>query len=370
MSTYLDFEKPIESLDARILELRSLNKDAPSERLMEEISNVEKDINNTYQKIFSNITPWQRTLIARHPDRPKTKHYIENLIEDFFPLSGDRSFSDDKAIIGGFGKFRGKSVLILGHEKGHDTSSRIEHNFGMPRPEGYRKAQRLMKLAEQFDVPVISFVDTPGAYPGVGAEQRGQAEAIAKSTECCLSLGVPIVAVIIGEGGSGGAVAIGTGNNVLMLENYIYSVISPEACSSILWKDTSKKIETAAALKLTANDMIKVDVVDKIIPEPLGGAHRHQLKVIEDTGDSIEECLNILSNQHGNDLKHARQERYLQIGRSGLFSEKLSTANSVLDHKYGIIKDKKFFNKNVLFQSVLLGVFVLISILTWIFFTS
>ncbi len=370
MNTYLDFEKPIESLDARILELKSLNDNAPSESLLEEISNVEKDIKIAYQKIFSNITPWQRTLIARHPDRPKTKNYIENLIEDFFPLSGDRSFSDDKAIIGGFGKFRGKSVLVIGHEKGHDTSSRIEHNFGMPRPEGYRKAQRLMKLAEQFDVPVISFVDTPGAYPGVGAEQRGQAEAIAKSTECCLSLGVPIVAVIIGEGGSGGAVAIGTGNNVLMLENSIYSVISPEACSSILWKDTSKKIETAAALKLTANDMIKVDVVDKIISEPLGGAHRHQLKVIESTGDEIESCLNILSNQHGNDLKHSRQERYLQIGRSGLFSEKLSTANTVLNNKYGITKNKKLFNYKFLMQLTLVGAFVLMAILTWIYFMS
>ena len=370
MNTYLDFEKPIESLDARIIELKSLNEDAPSESLLEEISNVEKDINNEYQKIFSNISPWQRTLIARHPDRPKTKNYIENLIEDFFPLAGDRSFSDDKAIIGGFGKFRGKSVLVIGHEKGHDTSSRIEHNFGMPRPEGYRKAQRLMKLAEQFDLPVISFVDTPGAYPGVGAEQRGQAEAIAKSTECCLSLGVPIVAIIIGEGGSGGAVAIGTGNNVLMLENSVYSVISPEACSSILWKDTSKKVETAAALKLTANDMFKIDVVDKIIPEPLGGAHRHHLKVIQDTGDAIEECLNILSNQHGNDLKHARQERYLQIGRSGLFSEKLSTANTVLDHKYGVTKDKKFLNRNNLLQIALLGIFILISIITWIYFSN
>ena len=370
MNTYLEFEKPIESLDNRILELRSLNEDAPSETLLEEISNVEHEINDTYRKIFSNITPWQRTLIARHPDRPKTKHYVENLIEDFFPLAGDRSFSDDKAIVGGFGNFRGKSVLIIGHEKGYDTSSRIEHNFGMPRPEGYRKAQRLMRLAEQFDIPVISFVDTPGAYPGVGAEQRGQAEAIAKTTECCLSLGVPIVAVIIGEGGSGGAVAIGTGNNVLMLENSVYSVISPEGCSSILWKDTSKTIEAASALKLTANDMLKIDVVDKIISEPSGGAHRHHLKVIEDTGDAIEECLNILSNQHGNDLKHARQERYLQIGRSGLFSEKLSTANTVLNNKYGIIKDKKIFNKNILLQLVLLGVFLFISILTWIYFSS
>lgn len=370
MNTYLEFEKPIEYLDNRILELKSLNDSAPSESLLEEITNVEKEINDTYHKIFLNITPWQRTLIARHPDRPKTKNYIDHLIEDFFPLAGDRAFADDKAIIGGFGNFRGKSVLVMGHEKGHDTSSRIAHNFGMPRPEGYRKAQRLMKIAEQFDIPVISFVDTPGAYPGVGAEQRGQSEAIAKTTECCLSLGVPIVVVIIGEGGSGGAVAIGTGNNVLMLENSIYSVISPEGCSSILWKDTSKTVEAASALKLTANDMVKIDVIDKIIFEPAGGAHRHQSQVIQGTGDAIEECLNMLSNQHGNDLKHARQERYLQIGRSGLFSDKLSAANTVLDNKYGKVKTKRTFNRLFLFQALLIGLFVLASILIWLNFTN
>ena len=367
MNTYLEFEKPIEPLDNRILELKRLNENTPSESLLEEITKVEQEINDTYEKIFSNITPWQRTLISRHPDRPKTKDYIESLIQDFFPLAGDRTFADDKAITGGFGKFRGKSVLVLGHEKGNDTSSRIIHNFGMPRPEGYRKAQRLMKIAEQFDIPVISFVDTPGAYPGVGAEQRGQSEAIAKTTECCLSLGVPIVVAIIGEGGSGGAVAIGTGNNVLMLENSIYSVISPEGCSSILWKDTSKTIEAASALKLTANDMLKIDVIDKIISEPLGGAHRHQSRVVEDIGDAIEECLNILSNQHGNDLKHARQERYLQIGRSGLFSEKLSTANTVLDNKYGKVTSKKLMNKGILLQVALFVIFILISILTWFY---
>ena len=341
MSTYLEFEKPIEVLDNKIFELKSLNDSAPSESLLEEITNVEQEINDTYKKIYSSISPWQRTLVARHTDRPKTQHYIEGLIENFFPLSGDRAFSEDKAIIGGFGKFRGKTVLVIGHEKGHDTTSRIEHNFGMPRPEGYRKAQRLMKLAEDFDIPVISFVDTPGAYPGVGAEQRGQSEAIAKTTECCLSLGVPIVVVIIGEGGSGGAVAIGTGNTVLMLENSIYSVISPEGCSSILWKDNSKTVEAASALKLTADDMLKIDVIDKIIPEPIGGAHRNQLKAIQDVGDAIEENLKFLSNQHGNDLKHARQERYLQIGRSGLFSDKTTAANSVLDEKFGKVKKRK-----------------------------
>ena len=346
MNTYLDFEKPIESLDARIFELKSLNEETPSESLLEEISNVEKDINNTYQKIFSNITPWQRTLIARHPDRPKTKHYIENLIEDFFPLSGDRSFSDDKAIIGGFGKFRGKSVLILGHEKGHDTSSRIEHNFGMPRPEGYRKAQRLMKLAEQFDVPVISFVDTPGAYPGVGAEQRGQAEAIAKSTECCLSLGVPIVAVIIGEGGSGGAVAIGTGNNVLMLENSIYSVISPEGCASILWRDPSKSLQAAEAMKLTAKDLHSLGIIDEIINEPIGGAHRDPNLIAEDIKSTLIENLKFFQGMSKNEIYDHRKNRFLQIGRDKGFSKSSQTDSGLgyIEPKYA--KIVKNLNKN------------------------
>ena len=368
MNTYLDFEKPIESLDSRILELKSLNESNPSDLLVDEIQEIENQINTSYEKIFSSITPWQRTQISRHPQRPKTKDYIENLITDFYPLSGDRAFSEDKAIMGGFGKFRGQSVLVMGHEKGHDTYSRIEHNFGMPKPEGYRKAQRLMKLAEHFDIPVISFVDTPGAYSGLGAEQRGQSEAIARTTECCLSLGVPIVVVIIGEGGSGGAVAIGTGNNVLMLENSVYSVISPEGCSSILWKDTSKTAEAAEALKLTASDMLKIDVIDKIIPEPIGGAHRHHLVTINNTGDAIENCLNVLSNQHGNELKHSRQERYLQIGRLGLFSEKTTTANEVLDNKYGKSRPQQPFYLNTKIQIFFLIFVALIILLSyWIF---
>ena len=366
MNTYLDFEKPIKSLDARISDLKKLNENEPSENHTEEIKKIEVEIDSTYRNIISNITPWQRTQISRHPERPKTKDYINNLITNFFPLSGDRTFSEDKAIIGGFGIFRGRSVLVIGHEKGHDTTSRIAHNFGMPKPEGYRKAQRLMKLAEQFDIPVISFVDTPGAYPGVGAEQRGQSEAIAKTTECCLSLGVPIIVVVIGEGGSGGAVAIGTGNNVLMLENAVYSVISPEGCSSILWKDTSKTTEAAAALKLTASDMLKIDVIDKIIPEPIGGAHRHHNITMTNTGNAIEECLNSLSNQHGNELKHSRQERYLQIGRSGLFSEKVSAANIALDNKFGKFRKQKNNYKKFFLQIGLLITFFLLVIIIYI----
>ena len=369
MNTYLEFEKPIEQLDNKVHELKSLNDNAPSDNLLEEITQVEEQINETYEKIYSSISPWQRTLVARHPQRPKTREYIQNLIEDFFPLSGDRFFSEDKAILGGFGKFRGKTVLVLGHEKGHDTTSRIEHNFGMPRPEGYRKAQRLMKLAEDFDIPVISFVDTPGAYPGVGAEQRGQSEAIAKTTECCLSLGVPIIAIIIGVGGSGGAVAIGTGNTVLMLENSIYSVISPEGCSSILWKDNTKTVEAASALKLTAEDMLKIDVIDEIVKEPTGGAHRNPHRAIESVGDEIEKYLNLLSNQHGNDLKHARQERYLQIGRSGLFSEKTTAANTVLDEKFGKSGNKKRLYNSFLGRIVLGTILVMLftGILTYLF---
>ena len=369
MNTYLEFEKPIEQLDNKVHELKSLNDNAPSDNLLEEITQVEEQINETYKKIYSSISPWQRTLVARHPQRPKTREYIQNLIEDFFPLSGDRFFSEDKAILGGFGKFRGKTVLVIGHEKGHDTTSRIEHNFGMPRPEGYRKAQRLMKLAEDFDIPVISFVDTPGAYPGVGAEQRGQSEAIAKTTECCLSLGVPIIAIIIGEGGSGGAVAIGTGNTVLMLENSIYSVISPEGCSSILWKDNTKTVEAASALKLTAEDMLKIDVIDEIVKEPTGGAHRNPHRAIESVGDEIEKYLNLLSNQHGNDLKHARQERYLQIGRSGLFSEKTTAANTVLDEKFGKSGNKQRFYNSFLGRIVLGAILAMLftGILTYLF---
>jgi len=368
MNTYLDFEKPIESLDSRILELKGLNESNPSDLLVDEIQEIENQINVSYEKIFSKITPWQRTQISRHPQRPKTSDYIEALITDFYPLSGDRAFSEDKAIVGGFGKFRGQSVLVMGHEKGHDTYSRIEHNFGMPKPEGYRKAQRLMKLAEHFDIPVISFVDTPGAYSGLGAEQRGQSEAIARTTECCLSLGVPIVVVIIGEGGSGGAVAIGTGNNVLMLENSVYSVISPEGCSSILWKDTSKTAEAAEALKLTASDMLRIDVIDKIIPEPIGGAHRHHLVAINNTGDEIEKCLNVLSNQHGNELKHSRQERYLQIGRLGLFSEKTTTANEVLDSKFGKSRPQKPFYSNIKIQVFFLFFVIIIAFFSYWFF--
>ena len=355
MQTYLDFEKPIQELDLKIKELRSKNVEFPSDDIQNEITETERQIHSVYKKIFSNISSWQKTQISRHPERPKTKDYIDGLITDFFELSGDRAFAEDKAITGGFGRFKGKPVLVMGHEKGHDTNSRIEHNFGMPKPEGYRKAIRLMKLAEQFDMPVISFIDTPGAYPGVGAEQRGQAEAIAKATECCLSLGVPIIVIIIGEGGSGGAVAIGTGNNVLMLENSIYSVISPEGCSSILWKDSTKAPEAAEALKLTAEDMLKVDIVDKIIPEPIGGGHRNREKVIEDTGNAIEEFLQTLSNQHGNQLKHSRQERYLQIGRSGLFSDKITTANAVLDNKYGQVREPK----KLLMRPILLVIFII-----------
>ena len=313
MSTYLDFEKPIESLDARILELRSLNEDAPSESLLEEISNVEKDINNAYQKIFSNITPWQRTLIARHPDRPKTKNYIENLIEDFFPLSGDRLFSDDKAIIGGFGKFRGKSVLILGHEKGHDTSSRIEHNFGMPRPEGYRKAQRLIKFAEKFSLPVFTFIDTAGAYPGKGAEERGQAEAIAQCIKTSLNASVPIISTITGEGGSGGAVALATASKVLMLEHSIYSVISPEGCSSILWRSSENYEQAANALKLTAQDLLKLKVIDEIIPEPIGAAHRDPETVISTLGESLKSNLKKVMQFTGSELMSSRKERFINL---------------------------------------------------------
>ena len=367
MMTYLEFEKPIEVLDNKIHELKSLNENAPSDSLLTEIQAIENNINDEYKKIFSSITPWQRTLVARHPNRPKTKHYIENLIEDFFPLSGDRGFAEDKSIIGGFGKFRGRSVLIIGHEKGNDTTSRIEHNFGMPRPEGYRKAQRLMKLAENFDIPVISLVDTPGAYPGVGAEQRGQSEAIAKTTECCLSLGVPIVVVIIGEGGSGGAVAIGTGNNVLMLENSIYSVISPEGCASILWRDPSKSMEAAEAMKLTAKDLIKLGIADEVIEEPIGGAHRDGIKMANKMKEIILKNLKSFENLTGQEIFDQRKTKFLSIGRDQGFknvSYKPTNKLSYMEPGYFTIlrfvqKKKSIFALSILIILALVGLFLM-----------
>src|SRR5262245_34273531 len=274
MRSYLDFEKPVAEIEAKVDELRALEAGDSAAAIGEEITRLEAKAAQTLKDIYASLTPWQKTQVARHPERPRALDYIGALITDFVPLAGDRKFADDEAIVGGFGRFRGESICVLGHEKGSSTEDRLKHNFGMARPEGYRKAVRLMQMADRFHIPILSLVDTEGAYPGIGAEERGQAEAIARSTEACLELGVPNVAAIIGVGGSGGAIAVATANRVLMLEHAFYSVISPEGAASILWRDTSKAQEAANSMKITAQDLARFGVIDQIVTEPVGGAHR------------------------------------------------------------------------------------------------
>jgi acetyl-CoA carboxylase carboxyl transferase subunit alpha len=316
MRSYLDFEKPVAELEARVEELRALRTDADSAAIGEEISRIEAKAAEALEELYGTLTPWQKTQVARHPQRPHCLDYISALIEDFVPLAGDRKHGEDPAIIGGFGRFRGDSVCIIGHEKGSDTESRLRHNFGMARPEGYRKAARLMGLADRFDLPVIALIDTAGAYPGIGAEERGQAEAIARSTEACLEIGVANVAAVIGEGGSGGAVAIATANRVLMLEHSIYSVISPEGAASILWRDTAKAQEAASNMKITAQDLVRFGVVDAIVPEPVGGAHRDPAAAIAATGEAIALALGELRGLDRDTVKRLRREKFLAIGRT------------------------------------------------------
>ena len=316
MRTYLDFEKPVAELESKVAELRSLSQAQSSASIADEIAKLEQKSRSTLSDMYAKLTPWQKTEVARHPDRPHFRDYIEVLATDFTPLSGDRNFAEDKAIVGGPAWFRGKPVLFMGHEKGNDTESRVKHNFGMARPEGYRKAIRLFELADRFGLPVITLVDTPGAYPGIEAEERGQAEAIARSTDACLALGVPLIAVIIGEGGSGGAVAIATANKVLMLEHSIYSVASPEAAASILWRDSAKRIDAATNMKITAQDLEKLKIIDDIIPEPLGGAHRDRSGVIARTGDKIEQVLDEFKGQAPDQVRQQRHDKFMQIGRT------------------------------------------------------
>ncbi len=315
MHNFLDFEKPVAELEGKIEELRRL-ADSGEPKIAEEVSKLQGKAEKLLRQTYSKLTAWQKTQVARHPDRPHTLDYIGALIEDFTPLAGDRTFAEDHAIISGLGRFRGLSVVVIGHEKGTDTKTRIHHNFGMAKPEGYRKAQRLMKLADRFKLPVITLVDTPGAYPGVDAEARGQAEAIARSVETCLGLKVPLVSAVIGEGGSGGAIALAAANTVLMLEYSIYSVISPEGCASILWRDGNHAAEAAAeALKLTSTDLKELGVIDEVIPEPLGGAHRCPAETIAAVGDAIERALKELSSLDGGMLKIRRREKYLELGQ-------------------------------------------------------
>ncbi|MCU0818100.1 MAG: acetyl-CoA carboxylase carboxyltransferase subunit alpha [Beijerinckiaceae bacterium] len=315
MRAYLDFEKPVAELEAKIAELRALTDGQSGAAITDEVVRLEGKAQQALRDVYAALTPWQKTQVARHPERPHCVHYIAQLITDFTPLAGDRYFGEDSAIIGGFGRFRGQPVCVIGQEKGHDTETRLKHNFGMARPEGYRKAVRLMELADRFGLPVISLVDTAGAYPGIGAEERGQAEAIARSTDACLALGVPNVALILGEGGSGGAIAIATANRVLMLEHAIYSVISPEAAASILWRDSTRAQEAASTMRITAQDLLRLKVIDMIISEPVGGAHRAPDAAIQAAGDAIAHSLSDLAGMSPEQLREGRADKFLAIGR-------------------------------------------------------
>jgi acetyl-CoA carboxylase carboxyl transferase subunit alpha len=315
MRIYLDFEKPVADLQGKVQELRSLEKEGDAVAIGEEIGRLEAKAAQALAEIYGRLTPWQKTQVARHPDRPHFSDYVKELVEDFTPLAGDRKFAEDAAIVAGLGFFNGRRIAVIGHEKGNDTESRLKHNFGMARPEGYRKAVRVMKLADRFALPVVALVDTAGAYPGIDAEARGQAEAIARSTEACLNLGVPNVAVVIGEGGSGGAIALATANKVLMLEHAIYTVISPEGAASILWRDSSRAQDAATGMKITADDLVRFGVVDKVIGEPVGGAHREPEATIRVAGEAISEALDALDNLPPEEIRRQRREKYLAIGR-------------------------------------------------------
>ena len=316
--TYLDFERPIAELDSKIEELEAVQSrngdDAPD--VKDEIAKLRQKSADQLKTLYGKLDAWRKTMVARHPERPHLKDYIEGMVDDFEELAGDRRFGEDPAIVGGTGRIKGRPVVLIGHEKGHDTQTRLKHNFGMARSEGYRKAIRLMDLAERFDLPVVTLVDTAGAYPGIGAEERGQAEAIARSTERCLTLQTPLVSVITGEGGSGGAVALASANTVLMLEHSIYSVISPEGCASILWRDGARARDAALAMKVTAQDLIELKIIDSIIPEPMGGAHRDRDATIARVRDAIDSTLTGLAQSSPEQIKRHRRERFLQIGRS------------------------------------------------------
>lgn len=320
MRTYLEFEKPVAELEGRIADLK---KSAGGGNVHDEVEKLQARADQLLSDVYGKLTRWQKTQVARHPARPHFSDYVRLMVEDFSPLAGDRAFGEDHAIVGGPARFRGRSIMLIGHEKGSDTASRVRHNFGMANPEGYRKAIRLMEMAERFHLPVVTLVDTPGAYPGKGAEERGQAEAIATCTEKCLALGSPLVSVIVGEGGSGGAVALASGNKVLMLEHSVYSVISPEGCASILWKDAagkgeSKAADAAEAMKISADDLLGLGVVDAVIPEPRGGAHRDHLHTVERLGDAVEAAVHELEHMTPDALRAHRRAKFLAIGRAGL----------------------------------------------------
>jgi acetyl-CoA carboxylase carboxyl transferase subunit alpha len=333
MKNYLDFEKEIKELEQEVDGLKSpFGSEGISEVDTNKIKSTQQEINQKLEEIYSNLNSWQKTQVARHEDRPKANFYIKKIFSQFTLLSGDRYFGDDKSVTAGFGLIENKSVLVIGQEKGEDLNSRIERNFGMMSPEGYRKCIRLMKLADRFQIPVISFIDTPGAYPGIGAEQRGQASAIAHSIECCMSLTVPNISIIIGEGGSGGAIALASSNKVIMLENSIYSVISPEGCASILWRDPKKSLQAAEAMKLTAKDLLKFGIIDEVIKEPLGGAHRDPEIIAEDIKHSLIKNLRSFENSSRGEIYEQRKTKFLQIGREGGFIQSSSLEEKGLSY--------------------------------------
>ena len=367
MKNYLNFEEDIKKIELELDQLKDpYNQEGLSEVDTKRIQSLQDELEIKLKSIYSNLNPLQTVLVARHEDRPKSKFFIDNLFSDFISLSGDRHYGEDKSVIAGFARFNGQSVLVIGQEKGESLETRIERNFGMMKPEGYRKTIRLMKLADKFKIPIISFVDTPGAYPGVGAEERGQAEAIAKSIECCIELSVPTISVIIGEGGSGGAIALASSNKVLMLQNAIYSVISPEGCATILWKDPTKILEASEAMKLTAKDLLNLEIIDEIILEPSGGAHRDKNLMLTNVRNSILKNLNHLINFGPEEILLQRKNRFLSIGRKKGFTnkkienEKLSMKISIFDKFQSFIKFKKIFIFGILFLLLILLVFVLI----------
>ncbi len=345
MKNYLNFETDIKDLETELEKLKDpYNQSGLSEVDTNKISETQKEIDEKLKDIYSNLDPWQTTMVARHEDRPKSKFFIDNLFENFTALSGDRYYGEDKSVLTGFAKFNDQSVLVIGQEKGDDLDSRIERNFGMMRPEGYRKTIRLMELADRFNIPIISFIDTPGAYPGVGAEERGQAEAIAKSIECCMKLKVPTISIIIGEGGSGGAIALASSNKVLMLQNAIYSVISPEGCATILWRDPKKMLDAAKAMKLSAGELLELKVIDEIVPEPTGGAHRNKDLILENVRKCLIRNLEIFKESSSEEIINQRKNKFLNIGRDKGF---ITNTENLIDLKkrtynfYGIFNSRK-----------------------------
>ena len=361
MKNYLNFENDIKNLDTELDKLKDpYNQSGLSEVDTQKISQTQKELDEKLKSIYSNLDPWQTTMVARHEDRPKSKFFIDNLFEDFISLSGDRYYGEDKSVICGFAKFNSQSVLVIGQEKGDNLESRIERNFGMMRPEGYRKTIRLMELADRFNIPIISFIDTPGAYPGVGAEERGQAEAIAKSIECCVKLKVPTFSIIIGEGGSGGAIALASSSKVIMLENAIYSVISPEGCATILWRDPKKMLDAAKAMKLSAKDLLKLEIIDEIIPEPIGGAHRDRNLILDNVRNAISKNLEKFNNMTAEEILNNRKNKFLRIGRGDGFINNLDELSSLKIQKGNLTKIIE--NKKILLLSaailIILGLLI------------